>query len=356
MFSPHQDPPLILDRSLSFFFDQLPKSLRVGNPERKFWKSWQAVISLYGFNCSTEQYRHDRCWGWSIVRASYEDDEKFSRAVSAIHRLGLAAIEDEYRESRTVGRPDNSDVDAVVDQRIAGVQGHPNLRERVQASWDAMVGPAREALPDGEALTPDWVITNELARRYHTPVVQDRDFLEGADAATAWKYAHSMKLEEDGGARGAFFIYLDKDSIDLPSRAPGQEELASMSPDERAKTAWNFWVKVVDTACEVTEDGEDTDEMISYPLGRRRVRLYDFFDVFMRLCAGALHEMSVEGQWRQQVAGRGEHEWEFCEVPDWNGKRRKWLAELYGEEVRGERCSDPGCHGCRLGPGVHDTA
>lgn len=331
MFSLHQDPPLILDRSLGFFFNQLPKDLRIGNPERQFWKTWQGRVSLYGFSCRSEQYRHEQCWGWTIIRTSYEDDEKYDRAMSAIHRLGLARLEDEYRESRTRGRPDNSDVD-VADQRIAEVPGHPNLRKHMRENWHAMVESAREALPAGEPLTPDWVITNELARRYHMQVVQDRDALDGADASGAWKYAHSMNLEEYGGARGALFIYLDKESIDLLACAPSTEELAGMSPGDRSKTAWQFWVKVISTACEVTEDGEDTDEMMKYPLGRRRLRLYDFFDVFLHLCERNLDEIGVEGQGRRGFVSRAEQEWEFCQHAGGTNKRREWLHEMYGEE------------------------
>lgn len=32
-----------------------------------------------------------------------------------------------------------------------------------------------------------------------------------------------------------------------------------MALTDRSKTAWELWVKVVSTACEVTEDGDDTD-------------------------------------------------------------------------------------------------
>jgi hypothetical protein len=195
-----------------------------------------------------------------------------------------------------------------------------------------MLEPARKALPAGEPLTPDWVITNELARRYHNQVVQNSAALEGADACTAWKYAHFMNIEEEEqGPRGGLFVYLDKESIDLLAQAPSQEELASMSADDRAKIAWQFWVKVVSTACEVTEDGDDTDEMMRYPLARRRLRLFDFFDVFIRLCEGNLDEMGVEGQGRQGFVRYEEREWEFCQCPGAIGKRREWLDELNGK-------------------------
>ncbi|KAG8161173.1 hypothetical protein KVR01_009437 [Diaporthe batatas] len=333
MFSRQQDPPLVLDNSLSFFFNQLPKDLRSGNPERQFWKTWQGRLSLYNFKCKSEQYRHEQCWGWTIIRTSYKDDEKFRHAVSAIHRLGLARLEEEYLESRTSGRPDNSDVD-VVDQRIAEIPGHPNLREHVQRAWHTMVEAARGALPAGEPLTPDWVITNELARRYHNHIVQDRDALEGAKASEAWKHVRALDIEEEEqGARGALFVYLDEESIDLLARAPGPDELARMSPDDRARTAWRSWVKVVSTACEVAGDGDDMDEMMADPLARRRVRLYDFFEVFLRLCEGCLDEMGVEGEGRRGfVEGP---KWTFCRLPGASGRRAKWLDEFYGEEDMG---------------------
>lgn len=151
----------------------------------------------------------------------------------------------------------------------------------------------------------DYVITSELARRYHDRVVQDRNTLEGADAARAWRYARSMRIgEEEGGARGALFVYLDKESIDLLAQVSGQEGLANMSPDYQARTAWLFCVKVISTGCEVTEDGDNMVEVMVDPMERRRMLLYDFFDVFMRLCEGSLDEMDVEGQGRQGFVGR----------------------------------------------------
>lgn len=43
--------------------------------------------------------------GWTILRTSYDDDEEFTQAVAAIQRLALVRLEDEYRESRTRGKP-----------------------------------------------------------------------------------------------------------------------------------------------------------------------------------------------------------------------------------------------------------
>lgn len=333
MFALSSRPPAVLDHSLAFFFEQVPKEIRPGNPERPFWEAWQFVISLYGFNCSSAEYQHEQCWGWTILRTSYDDDEKFTQAVAAIQRLALVRLEDEYRESRTRGHPDNDDMDAVK-EKLDKVAVHPKKRECIQQAWSAMVGPAQDALPEGEPLTPDWVITHELMRRYHHIILQDSQALDGADASMAWEYAHALCLEDrEQGPRGALFIYLDKESIHRLAQAPSQEELASMAPGDRSKTAWEFWVKVVSTACEVTEDGDDTDQMMEYPLGRRRLRLYDFFEVFIDLCSGNLDEMGIEGRGRERFVWHDVREWELCRVP-WRSPRvESWLRELYGEVV-----------------------
>ena len=132
-------------------------------------------------------------------------------------------------------------------------------------------------------------------------IVQDREALQGADVSKAWQYAHALELgEREGGARGEFFIYLDQESINLLASAPSREELARMKPANRSRTAWDYWVKAVSLSCEVTEDGDDTDEMMKYPLGRRRIRVYDFFETFLHLCHGNLDEISVEGKDRER--------------------------------------------------------
>jgi hypothetical protein len=93
-----------------------------------------------------------------------------------------------------------------------------------------MVEPARAALPPQEPLTPDWVISHEMARRYHNVVIQEKESLNGADTVKAWEYVHAHGLiDTEHGARGALFIVLDQGSIDLLLATPSKEELSKMS-------------------------------------------------------------------------------------------------------------------------------
>lgn len=338
MFAINPQPPTVLGDYFSGpLFHQIPKELRPGNPERDFWSSWRNVINLYGFNCSPSEYQHAKCWGWTILRASYDDDEAFHQAVNAIHRLALIRLEDEYRQSRTTGQPGRTDMDAVM-AAFDKVDSHPGFSQPVQQTWKAMVTSAQESLPEGEVLNSDRVITHALVRCYHNIVLQDEEALDGAGVATAWGYANATDIEKgERGGRGELFIYLDKESTDSLAKAPSQEELAKMTPEDRSKTAWQFWVKVVSYACEVTEDGDDTNQMMEVPWGRRRLRLYDFFESFIDLCNGSLDEMGVEGQNRELFEGPVGRwvEWEFCDagMALTTLVREPWLYELYGEVV-----------------------
>ena len=245
------NPPAVLDAAPIRFFHGVSRDLRPGNQERDYWQRWQAQVSMYAFYCAVEEYDHDMCWGWTIVRTSYDDDEKFNRAVSAIHRLALVRLEDEYRQSRTIGQPYNDDMVAV-DRKLNKIQGNPGLREDVQEAWHIMADRAKDAVPPGELFNPDWVITHELALRYHNLILQDRENLQGADVSKAWQYARALKLgERELGARGEFFIYLDQESINLLAYAPSIEELARMEPADRSRAAWDYWVKAVSPSCEI---------------------------------------------------------------------------------------------------------
>ena len=324
MFSRSQHPPIVLEDPISGFFEEIPEDIRPGNPQRQFWQDWYYDFSLYGFNCTSEEYQHKKCWGWTILRASYDDDEEFSKAIAAIRNLALVRLEDEYRDS-------SNDVNAVIGN-IRQVPGRPSkYHELLQQHWSAMLGPAQDALPEGEPLTPDWVITHELVQRYHNVIVEGSETLEGADVSKAWGYVHALNHgRPEPSARGEFFIYLDKESIHRLARAPSKDELASMVPADRSQTAWEFWVKVVSTSCELTEDGKKTDQMLKDPVAKRRMRLYDFFEIFIGLCHGCFDEIGIEGWGHERIVEERGREWEFCKN-DLGDQSRVW--ELYGEKV-----------------------
>lgn len=338
MFPLSPQPPVVLDRSLATFTSlsiRSPQDLRPGNPDRQFWKEWISYIAMYGFYCTSEEYQHDQCWGWTILRTSYDDDEAFNQAVAAIQRLALVRLEDEHRDSRTRGRPDNDTVEASKEK----ITQYWDRLGWVSGSWATMVRHAQDAMP-GEPLTPDFVISHELVRRYHMTIIQDRQTLDGVDVAKAWDYAHALNLEErEPGARSALFIYLDQESIDQLASAPGQQNLAAMDPRTRSKTAWEYWVKAVWIECETTEDGKSTDRMMGIPLGGRRIRLYDIFETFMVLCTRSLDEMDIEGRGRERFdrgrLGGPEGEWDLCGEESWEYEREPWLRDLYGERVHG---------------------
>ena len=147
------NPPAVLDNAAARFFHGISRDLRPGNVERDYWQWWQGDISMYAFYCAVEEYDHDMCWGWTILRTSYDDDEKFNRAVSAIHRLALVRLEDEYQQSRTTGQPDNDDMDAV-GGKLSKLRGNPGLRELVQEAWHTMASRAKDAVPPGKHSTP----------------------------------------------------------------------------------------------------------------------------------------------------------------------------------------------------------
>lgn len=108
-----------------------------------------------------------------------------------------------------------------------------------------------------------------------------------------------------------------------------------MTPLERAKVAWQYWIKVVTEGCNVTDEGEDIKDEISYDaMGRRRIRLLDYLDIYLRLQRIYISEVGVEGDGRERFPGYElEDEWLFCENSDGTFETRLWLKELYGERV-----------------------
>lgn len=323
------------DRSGLSFFSNVPSADRPGDVHRRFWTQWIYPFCDWGANCS----EHAHCWGNTILRTSYDDDDKFSRAVAAIRRLAMAPIQYDF-DMRGTGSArnqpagdDGPEVDE--DVRLDVTASYPGLVESVRESYRDMARRARANVPLGVRCTHDWVVTYELVRRYHDVVVEDKA-LDGADLPAASGYFKDNYKEHVHGLRGHMFVLLDGEAIEHLSGAPGEEELAAMTPLGRARAAWDHWIKVVSEACGVTNEGEEVEEEMSDDaIGRRRIRLYDYLDTYLSLQGCDLAEVSVEGKGRERFPGYElEDEWLLCDNFDAGFEQRPWLEELYGERKR----------------------
>ena len=335
MISSDPEHPEATDRDATSFLHNLPAADRPGDIHRRIWTEWINRFCQYGSNCT--QYQHDQCWGNTIIRTSYDDDDKFALAVAAVRKLAMIPIELDF-EARGTGpardqtAEEDNEPEVDNDVRLDIRTPHPKLREMLQEAYRGMVRRARSGAPPGTRCTHDWVITHELMSRYHNLVVEDRQALEGIDVAAAWHYFHQAggdKREE--GLRGTVFVLMDREAIDHLAAAPSEQALTSMTSAERAKVSWQHWIKVVTTACKCTDDGDDLDEIPDDHMGLRRIRMYDFVDIFLWLQHSDISEMVVEGSNRKRFPGYGEREWEFCHNPDGQSQAWPWLEEVYGE-------------------------
>lgn len=127
-------------------------------------------------------------------------------------------------------------------------------------------------------------------------------------------------------------MLLDRESIEHLSSAPDEQELAAMTPLERARVSWQHWIKVVTTRCNVA-DGEHIEDEISHDaMGRRRIRLFDYFDIYLRLQSIDISEVGVEGNDREHFPGYElEDEWLLCGNSNEDPDTWPWLEEIYGE-------------------------
>ncbi|KAK4099608.1 hypothetical protein N658DRAFT_525454 [Parathielavia hyrcaniae] len=334
MLSSDPERPEATNRDATSFLYNVPVANRPGDIRRRIWTEWMGWFCEYGHKCT--EYQHDACWGSTILRTCYDDDDKFALAVAAVRRLAMIPIELDFEARGAVparDQPAEEDDEPEVDDdvRLDVKTSHPKLDEILQEAYQGMVRRARSGAPPGTRCTHDWVITHELMCRYHNFVVEDRQALEGADVAAAWHYFHHAGCgEREEGLRGTMFVLMDRETINHLAAAPSEQELASMARSERAKVAWQHWIKVVTTACKCTDDGDDLDEVSDDHMGRRRIRMYDFLDIFLWLQHRGICEMDVEGRGRERFPGYGEREWEFCANPNGPSDVQPWLEETTG--------------------------
>lgn len=322
MASSDPEPPEVIDFQSKMLFRDVP-SLRPRDERLWEWFNW---FNEFGSNCT--KFQHSHCWGSSILRVSYQDDAQFALAVSAIRRLSLVIIENNYEEHHK--DEDIPDELPATDDRM-----HPVHRERLEQWHRDMLARVKDSAAPGARITKDRLMTDEVLRWYHDIVVEDQTALDGADVYSALRYyfQNSECKDQVDGARAAVFVYLDQESIEMLAGAPSDEELTRMAVDERAKVAWQHWVKVISTGSEYSDDEEEIRErMVQNTQTRRRMRLYDMRDVLFGWVSMDLTEMGVEGSKRVGFPGPYSSEWQFCEFIDATSRHEEWLKELYGEQ------------------------
>ncbi|KAH6696867.1 hypothetical protein F5X68DRAFT_238158 [Plectosphaerella plurivora] len=324
--------------SISSFFEGLPVTDRPGDGHRLLWTQWLGKFSHFGSKCTL--YPHDKCWGNTILRTSYEDDAKFASAIAAIHRLAMVPVLLDYelrgtRSLREQDPPDDDGPELDRDFNLEVSETHPEFRQMLQDTYRNMVRRAIDAAPPGTRCTHDWVMTHELVRRYHNIIVEDKEALDGVDPAAAWQYfQHHGCQERESGLRGTMFVFLDKEAIDHLASTPTEEELASMSNFERVKVAWQHWIKVISPLSDADDEGEDLDTIHRDHTATRRVRLFDYIDIFLWLQHYDIMDMPIEGNKHERFPGHLERPWEFCDNPDGTTESWRLLDQLYGPRVR----------------------
>ncbi|KAF3357095.1 Zinc finger protein zas1 [Verticillium dahliae VDG1] len=207
---------------------------------------------------------------------------------------------------------------------------------------------ARQSDPT-EALTTDQVVSEEFKYRFHTTVIQDKDLLNHAEPEKAEEYFQANGWEErESGARSAFFMYLDDETIDHLASAPDDQALARMTIDERCRIAWNHWVKIVEPMAPENEDDESGDEdrgaflEVEDSQGRRnrqrRIRLLCLLSLYLASGDYSFDEIPNEGADCTRYANPQDETkaWCFisgisCETPP---MIHGWLTELYGYKER----------------------
>ncbi|KAL9942811.1 hypothetical protein D7B24_003076 [Verticillium nonalfalfae] len=319
-----------------------------GNPGRQIYSVCRTLgdRACYCSGCAPQN-----CWGSTVVRASYQDDEKFERAVAAIRRLALVTVD--YDESL----PRGEEASPCVKRAKLAAEPEEELDEgRVLAdrtnemNWLQLVNDvqARQSDPT-EALTTDQIVSEEFKYRFHTTVIQDKDLLDHAEPEKAEEYFQAKGWEErESCARSAFFMYLDDETIDHLAGAPDDQALARMTIDERCRIAWNYWVKIVEPMAPEIEDDESGDLdreaflEVEDSQGRRsrkrRIRLLCLLSLYLASKDYSFDEIPNEGADCTRYANPQDETkaWCFvsgisCETPP---MIHGWLTEIYGYKER----------------------
>ncbi|KAM0327496.1 hypothetical protein ACHAQA_005784 [Verticillium albo-atrum] len=233
---------------------------------------------------------HKLCWGWDIVRVSYEDDVRFARAVRALAQLAALRVACEYEEH----------VEGILSDRAAG-RGE-------------CYGPITDGPPNVSRVPNDLIV-----RHYHHQIFQDDGpggILDGAfpDLARAYLMAHP-DWDEEAPMRNQCFLFLDKETIHhlasaiLPDEPGGPETI-----NQKMKAAVMHWVKIVDVFTPVNEERQ------------HRLRLWDLLEVYIFVDDG----LSAKPTWKPKEEGEDDApaetqcDWPFT-LNQYSGIEPRWV-------------------------------
>lgn len=297
---------------------------------------WFLHFHKFGSTCS--YYQHGSCWGATILRVSYDDDQLFARAVRAIRRLMIVKIPFEYEKwlELHVWQTDHPLEPLPAEWDFSA--SHPSVNVPFYTNqYREIFREHTEIHPPRYQITLADVVSTELRRMHHNIIIEDRSGLDGADPAAAWMYHHKRFEQLDKRARGGFFVYLDKESIERLASVPDDEALAAMTMDEQAAVAWENWVKIIDVSgyIDPEDDADDAEELGISPIPwrRRRLRLGNWFEFIVETAECYMDEASLEGAGHHR--GRpSSPEWTFSPADHFlfSGKEERMKA-LYGPRV-----------------------
>ncbi|KAM0326115.1 hypothetical protein ACHAQA_006708 [Verticillium albo-atrum] len=297
-----------------------------------------------------------------FLRVSYNDDEKFERALASIRRLALVAVD--YDESR----PQPGEFPPVAKRQKLAAMNREEMDERSaltdktdEMNWLQLVNDVQARQPDPtDVLTTDEIVSKEFKYRFHTTVVQDKDQLDGAGPEQAEEHFQAQGWEKrESGARSRFFMYLDDETINHLAGAPNDEALATMTIDERCRVAWDHWVKIVKPPYPDFEDDDSlsdeeeawTEDEIAQRLvaqeveaaqelatRRRRIRLLCLLSLYLNVQDDSLDEIANEGADPNRYANHQDDTEAWCFAMSIGQGTPftiySWLEELYGRKER----------------------
>jgi hypothetical protein len=330
------DPSGVPKEASYHFYNLHSGADKPGNPFRKTVELWGAdLASDCGTSCAA--YEHNTCWGLTIIRTSYDDDDAFERAVSALRRLNKLVLELDrdhnfHNENDPTPVTENFHLPGT-DLRVTG-HGPQSMHD----TYQGIIKIARAAVPADTPLTHETIQMLHIWSSFHNIIVQDKTVLDGADVSAAWEFYHDSNLAERvEGIRSMFFVLLDREAIEHLASAPTDEELSTMTYLERLRVAFDYHIKAVNTDRDDPEDDEHLDEDYvktpGDPEDRRRIRILDYLDILSELQHCQFAELGYEKYNLRPAKERDGYvdyrDWDFVDNHEHSYQTREWIKEFY---------------------------